>query len=120
MLFFLIIANSYANTCSCIYREGFYKQITHKQEMWWGDKVEFDCDYECSNGTNNVIHRAQHKTWYLGKEDGDEIVCEGTIYKQKYSDATNWFYWQYSGSKAFSPKKSHSADLKNWARENCY
>lgn len=105
--------NSFAKSnCSCRHMPNSYKQIIEKKEYWWGDTIHYACDYECKlNGVEKRI-RAEHNIWYLGKEEGNEYVCEGTIYQQKFSVSSNWWYWSYVGSKNFDPMKSKSKDLR--------
>lgn len=109
-----------ANDCSCIHKANQAKQTTSKTDHWWGTSIEYYCDYTCTYNGEEFVYRANHKTWWTGDEEGNEYVCDGTIYQQKFSVSSNWFYYAYMGSKHFSPKKSSSKDLKAWAiQSNC-
>ncbi len=116
----LLSFSASANDCSCIYKSGQAKQITESKNHWWGTSITYYCDYTCSFNGESFVYRANHKTWWTGDEEGNEFVCDGTIYEQKYSANSGWFYYSYVGSKNFQPKNSSSKDLKTWAREqNC-
>lgn len=111
-------SNLYANSCSCVYKSGYAKQTTATKKHWWGTSIQFYCDYDCTVNEETQIVRARHSTWWTGDEEGNEFVCDGTIYEQKYSVTSGWFYYAYAGSKPFKPGKSSSPDLKLLAKEN--
>ena len=107
-----------AEACQCFpsYTSKTYQEI---KETWYGKKVSYSCLYECvENGSKEVVE-GFHQKKIMGKESGNEIVCDGTIYKETYVSSTGWFRWDYVGSEWFSPTQSNSKDLKNWAKKNC-
>ncbi len=119
-LILLLTNTSLANDCRCIFKSGNQKQTTETRKHWWGTSIDFYCDYNCTVDGVEMLVRANHQTWWTGKEQGNEFICEGTVYEQKYSTATSWFYYAYVKSKAFSPTKSKSHDLKDFANQvNC-
>jgi hypothetical protein len=118
--FLLSAAQSYAANCSCIYKMGSPKIATEVNDHWWGSSVRFYCDYTCTAYGETTTVRANHDTWWVGDEEGNEFVCEGTIYKERYSANSNWFYYNYERSESFHPGTSKSDDLKNWAyQQDC-
>lgn len=57
-----------------------------------------------------------HRKTIIGEELGNEIVCDGTIYKEMHSEADRWAYWSYEGNEAFNPTQSKSPTLREWAK----
>lgn len=110
--------SSFAATCSCKTNEST-KTYQDRTNTWYGMRVQFSCEYECRNAKGQIDRFVGfHNKKIVGKEKGNEIVCDGTIYQEQYSAATNWFYWKYVGNKTFNPLKSDSLTLKDWAEEN--
>lgn len=111
-------AASFAQSCVCKTNETT-KSYQERSNTWYGMKVRFSCQYHCQNarGESERIEGFHNKR-IVGTEKGNEIVCDGTIYKEVYSSATNWFYWKYEGNKPFNPQQSDSLNLKQWADAN--
>lgn len=107
-----------ASSCQCFpsYSSKSYQEI---QDTWYGKKVRYSCLYECRNRNLTEQIEGFHTKKILGSEKGNEIVCDGTLYKEVYSPASGWFGWVYKDSEWFSPRKSKSSDLKSWAKLNC-
>ncbi len=117
-IFLTFSISSFAANCVCKTNETT-KTYQERSNTWYGMKVRFSCQYECTNGKGErELIEGFHNKRVVGKEKGNEIVCEGTIYKEQYSTASNWFYWQYVGNKPFNPQKSDSLSLKGWAENN--
>lgn len=106
---------SFADACVCTTNETT-KSYQERSNTWYGMKVRFSCQYDCRNalGESERLEGFHHKR-VVGKEKGNEIICDGTVYKEQYSAATNWFYWKYEGNRPFDPLKSDSLTLKQWA-----
>jgi len=73
----------------------------------------------CVHKGRREIIVGTHKKKIYGKEQGHEIVCDGTIYKEQYSTAMQWFIYVYTESVSFVPMKSNSLNLRQWAANNC-
>lgn len=117
----LLLSNiSSANSCSCKTNETT-KTYQERSNNWYGMFVRYSCLYDCTNA-NGETERIEglHSNRIIGKEKGNEIICDGTVYQETYSTATNWFYWKYVGNETFNPKISKSITLKEWAEnQNC-
>lgn len=107
-----------AFACSCYprFETKTYQEI---KKTMLGKRVKYTCQYECrSNGKTEIVTGHHLKRLY-GEEAGNELVCDGTVYREQYSNARGWFIWVYERSEWFNPKKSNSETLKEWARNNC-
>jgi hypothetical protein len=110
------MAQAYACQCYPSYSTKTYQEI---RDTWYGKKVSYSCLYECRSGNITEQIEGFHIVKVIGSEKGNEIVCDGTVYKEVYSPASGWFGWVYKDSEWFDPKKSKSKDLKSWAKFNC-
>lgn len=111
---------SLASFASCVCKTNeTTKNYQERVKTWYGMKVRYTCQYECTNEYGETEHLAGvHSKKLVGKEKGNEIICDGTIYQEQYSTATNWFYWKYVGNKPFNPQDSDSQTLRSWAQNN--
>lgn len=110
------IAQVYACRCFPSYSTKTYQEI---KDTWYGKKVSYSCDYECVSEKMNETIEGFHSVRIIGSEKGNEIICDGTIYKEYYSSSNNWFRWVYKDSEWFNPSSSKSQTLKDWAKSNC-
>lgn len=120
IVFIMVIVTlpSYADACSCFpsYTTKTYQEI---KDTWYGKRVSYSCLYECESSGSKEVIEGFHQIKIMGKEKGNEVICDGTIYKEIYSPSTGWFRWDYVGSDWFSPTKAKSNDLRKWAKQNC-
>lgn len=120
LLTLIFLSFSAASFASCVCKTNeTTKTYQQRDKTWYGMKVRYSCLYNCtnSNGETETVE-GFHAKRIVGNEKGNEVICDGTIYEERYSAATNWFYWQYIGNKPFKPQKSDSLTLKAWAEEN--
>lgn len=111
---FTLSLSSFAS-CVCKTNETS-KVYQERSRTWYGMKVKFSCIYDCTNSDGQTERiEGFHSKKIIGQEKGNEIICDGTIYQEQYSTATNWFYWKYIGNKPFDPKESDSSTLREWA-----
>ena len=105
-------------SCQC-YPNVASKRYQLIENTWYGKKVKFSCDYECQSpsGGENVTAFYDKNIW--GREKGNEIICEGTNYIQKYSTSSGWFYWEYRNSYSFNPYSSKNQNLNDWGKTAC-
>ncbi|HLW56409.1 MAG TPA: hypothetical protein VKY27_03435 [Bacteriovoracaceae bacterium] len=120
LLSVLLISFSTSSFASCFCKTNeTTKTYQERNKTWYGMKVRYSCQYDCTNAKGETERiEGVHSKRIVGSEKGNEIICDGTIYEERYSSATNWFYWQYVGNKSFNPQKSDSLTLKVWAEEN--
>jgi hypothetical protein len=119
--FFVIITlfiSTGALACQCYpdYKTKTYQKI---EDKWYGKKAFFTCKYECKDGGFKEEIVGSHEVTIVGKEKGNEIICAGTIYRERYNAHTQWFIYHYEGSQWFNPKKSKSKELNEWAERHC-
>lgn len=125
MRFFLFILFAFqiqqiqASTCTCVTREST-KEFQKYSKDWYGTSAQFSCRYECSSSDGRIdVIEGFHKKTVIGEEIGNEIICDGTIYKEVRSKVDNWSYLKYEGNEPIDPKISQSPTLRAWAKKYC-
>ncbi|MCB0349273.1 MAG: hypothetical protein KDD37_10590 [Bdellovibrionales bacterium] len=116
LLCLFMSASAFAGNCRCIYKSGSPKQATQVNKHWWGTSMKYYCDYTCYIDGKETTIRANHSTWWTGKEQGNEFICEGTVYKEQYSTYSNWFYYSYVKSNPFEAEDSETEELQSLAK----
>lgn len=107
----------WACTCTPLSETKRYSSIEKK---WHSTKFTYTCRYECkSRHAREEEVTGTHEKRIFTRERGDEIVCDGTLYKEYYNTSTNWFSYKYIGTQSFDPRKSSSQTLRGWGQENC-
>ena len=120
MFLFMLSYQAWSTSCSCITKEST-KEYQKNSYTWYGTTAHFSCRYVCTNpkGKTEEI-QGFHKKTIVGDERGNEIVCDGTQYKEVHSPVDHWAYWNYEGNIAFNPVNSKSVTLREWAKnQNC-
>jgi hypothetical protein len=110
-----LMESAYACRCFPHFETKTYQVI---KKTWYGKKVQYSCRYECRSNSKTETVIGFHEKKLYGDEAGNEIVCDGTIYREQYSNSRGWFIWVYEGSEWFNPKKSNSKTLQEWANSN--
>lgn len=120
LLFLFFSFHSFsASLCEC-FPNIASKQYIEINRGWWRSKITYTCNYDCTSehGRTETV-TGLHTVKFYGDEKGNEVVCAGTVYIEKYDALRGWFFWDYDHSEKFSPKKAKSVTLNAWAKENC-
>lgn len=110
---------AYAHPCSCV-ADVFSKQYQHISYHWWGSRRAWTCDYHCQTPYGPVKITGKHKSWYHGKDDGREGVCDGVPFKNQYNVHIADFIWIPQAPEGFNPLKSSADNLRTWAQAICH
>ena len=111
----IIVAPAYACRCFPSFETKTYQEL---KKTWYGKRVKYSCRYECRGNGRTEVLTGYHEKRLYGEETGNEIICDGTIYREQYSNSRGWFVWVYEGSEWFNPGKSDSKTLQDWAKDN--
>lgn len=86
-------------------------------KSWYGRTVtEVRCDYECrSDNFPTMTISGSRMASFWGREDGNELICYGIPYQERYNAHRGWFVFVPMDPKSFNPAKSDVAELKHWA-----
>ena len=86
-------------------------------KSWYGRTVtEVRCDYECrSDNFPTITIAGSRMASFWGSEDGNELICYGIPYEERYNAYRGWFVFVPMEPKSFNPAKSDVAELKHWA-----
>lgn len=87
------------------------------EKSWYGrTETEVRCDYTCTSDNFPTITLSGSRTAsFWGSEDGNELICYGIPYEQRYNNYRGWFVYVPMEPKGFDPAKSDVAELRHWA-----
>ncbi|MGE3610858.1 MAG: hypothetical protein AB7I27_14800 [Bacteriovoracaceae bacterium] len=116
VILFSLLNNALACSCYPHYESKKYFLI---KDTWYGSKIGYTCAYECEADSLNELVIGEHVKRIYGEEQGNEIVCDGTIYVETYSSVLEKFIWEFKEARSFNPRRANSKTLRIWAKENC-
>lgn len=112
-------ANSNSSSCECI-ADIYTKKYISFEKTWYGTKRVWTCEYTCTSSRYKDFQRilGQHSGRYVS-DKGNEGICDGVPVISKFNTSRNEDIYVPQPAVMFSPTKSSSPEVKNWARLNC-
>lgn len=107
------------SSCVCTFNGRKDYQLFDEKRGILGRRVhrKWTCEYACESSSRNETVIGSYEMTNRGEDNGNEGICEGTVYESEFSSFVMREVYTYKSTHGFSPGGAKAVELKRWAEE---